>query len=157
MLYYYFFWYFTVPADRVEFLIHGLVPPFARESSSVVLRAFRREEGAGAGAHGLLVLPQCVGTVRLRVEGGVGSLSDASATLSELCFMRALIASREQSGAWPAAGRASNSPSAVGCVRERCFPSSHLYVALGITIVTHYTASSTCGARTPITEMASSA
>ena len=51
-----------------------------------------------------------VGTVRLRVEGGVGSLSDASATLSELCFMRASIASREQSGAWPAAGRASNSP-----------------------------------------------
>ena len=34
-----------------------------------------------------------VGRVRLRVEGGVGSLSDASATLSELCFMRALIAS----------------------------------------------------------------
>ena len=32
-------------------------------------------------------------TVRLRVEGGVGSLSDASATLSELCFMRASIAS----------------------------------------------------------------
>ena len=32
-----------------------------------------------------------VGTVRLRVEGVVGSLSDASATLSELCFTRAFI------------------------------------------------------------------
>ena len=40
-----------------------------------------------------------VGTVRFRVEGVVGSLSNASATLNYLCFTRALIASREQSGA----------------------------------------------------------
>ena len=42
-------------------------------------------------------------------RGGVGS-SDASATLNELCFMRALFLAGS-SGAWPAAGRASNSPS----------------------------------------------
>ena len=55
-----------------------------------------------------------VGTVRLRVEGVVGSLSDASATLNYLCFTRALIASAgSKAEPRPAAGRASNSPSAV--------------------------------------------
>ena len=55
MLYDNFFRYFPVSADLVEALVHGHVPALARESSSVVLRALRREEGAGAGAHVFVV------------------------------------------------------------------------------------------------------
>ena len=50
-----------------------------------------------------------VGRVRFRVESGVGSLSDASATLNYLCFTRALIASagsKAEPGQQPDARRA---------------------------------------------------
>ena len=61
-----FFCYFPVSTDLVEPLIHGHVPAFSRESSSVVLRALRREEGAGAGAHGCCWLSPCVCSRRRR-------------------------------------------------------------------------------------------
>ena len=60
------FCYFPVSANFVKTLIHGHVPALARESSSVVLRALRREEGARAGAHGCCWLSPCVCSRRRR-------------------------------------------------------------------------------------------
>ena len=120
-----------------------------------------------------------VGTVRLRVEGVVGSLSDASATLRELCFTRALITSAGSKVPGPAdgsippgplngpelqgTGRVDDSSSELLSTPPSCDASKNPKSgprgragSLGSsTIMTHYTQCS--GARTPMTEMAKSA
>ena len=119
-----------------------------------------------------------VGTVRLRVDGVVGSLSDASATLNYLCFTRALIASAGSKVPGPADGSIPPGPlngpelqGTGGLASRKLLPwGSFLLLlskknpvqaprgrggSLGSTIMTHYNQCS--GARTPITEMAKSA
>ena len=117
-----------------------------------------------------------VGRVRFRVEGVVGSLSDVSATLSELCFMRAAIASQrrpvrsQQTARFPRSTalnfgsrktRPVKNPS-LGLLSTPPYRDASKKTGalgrdgnLGSTIMTHYTQCS--GARTPMTEMAKSA
>ena len=83
--------------------------------------------------------------MRFRVEGVVGSLSDASATLSCLYLTWALIisaGSKAEPGQQPDARRAASGSLPVTGREGYLLSTTSLSVARGITIMTHYTATS---------------